>query len=77
MQNNKMLLFFEVKPPCFEVFLGYEFIWLAFLYFPPHCQYFKHTVCVCIYLALCIHTYIEQVGQHSQPLGLTWILHQE
>lgn len=25
MQNNKMLLFFEIKPPCFEVFLEYEF----------------------------------------------------
>lgn len=35
MQNNKMLLFFEINPLCFEVFLGYEFIWLAFLYFPP------------------------------------------
>lgn len=35
MQNNKMLLFFEVKPLHFEVLLGYEFIWLAFLYFSP------------------------------------------
>lgn len=47
MQNNKML-FFEVKPPCFEVFLGYEFIWLAFLYFPPPLSILS-TVCVYIY----------------------------
>lgn len=25
MQNIKMLLFFHVKTPCFEVFLSYEF----------------------------------------------------
>lgn len=47
-----MVLFFEMKPPCFEVFLGYEFD-LLFCISLLHSQYFKHTDCVCIYIVLC------------------------
>lgn len=58
MQNIKMLLFFHVKTPRFEVFLSCEFIWLAFLCFPPPLtlllfQAFYLCDCVYVYTHIC------------------------
>lgn len=84
MQNNKMLLFFEVKPLFWSTFRVWIYLtcFSVFLSSTPSARILSIPVCVDIYFIyfyiyiffIYIYTHREDVGQHSQQLGFTYNL---
>lgn len=72
MQNIKMLLFFHVKTPCFEVFLSYEFYSACFSVLSSSTHSVAVSSILSVRLRACIythtHTHTSRIV-HSQQLG--------
>lgn len=68
MQNIKMLLFFHVKTPCFEVFLSYEFYLACFSVLSSSTHSVAVSSILSVWLCVCIYTHTHKTV-HSQQVS--------